>query len=157
MSLKRFVAAVAGSFATLALCTQPPHGQDQSLYSETAPATIFSGGAQYLIMSRDTKLSSATRVVNGPDSALTGFGNLDFQYQSGFRAFLAAETDGVKMEAIYSHYGKLARYEPGQLDSGTGLRQRNSWSVGRSKFTQSINVLFSACIRIDAFARWRSR
>ena len=53
MSLKRFALAVAGSLATLALCTQPAYGQDQSLYSETAPATIFSGGAQYLIMSRD--------------------------------------------------------------------------------------------------------
>ena len=118
MSLKRFVAAIAGSFATLALSTQPIYGQDQSLYSETAPATIFSGGAQYLIMSRDTKLSSATQVVNGPDAALTGFGNLDFQYQSGFRAFLAAETDGVKMEAIYSHYGNWHDTNQGSLTQG---------------------------------------
>ncbi len=118
MSLKRFVAAVAGSFATMALFTQPLFGQDQSLYSETAPATIFSGGAQYLIMSRDTKLSSATRVVNGPDAALTGFGNIDFQYQSGFRAFLAAETDGVKMEAIYSNYGNWHDQNQGSLTQG---------------------------------------
>jgi hypothetical protein len=108
MSLKRFVAAIAGSFATLALSAQPLHGQDQSLYSETAPATVFSGGAQYLIMSRDSKLSSPTRVMNGPDAALTGFGNIDFQYQSGVRAFLAAETDGLKMEAIYSIHGANA-------------------------------------------------
>jgi len=118
MSLKRFVAAVVGSFATLALSTQPLHGQDQSLYSETAPATIFSGGAQYLIMSRDTKLSSPTRVMNGPDAALTGFGDMDFQYQSGVRAFLAAKTDGVKMEAIYSNYGNWHDQNQGSLTQG---------------------------------------
>lgn len=118
MSLKRFVAAIAGSFATLALSTQPLCAQDQSLYSETAPATIFSGGAQYLIMSRDTKLSSPTNVVNGPDAALTGFGSIDFHYQSGFRAFLAAETDGVKMEAIYSNYGNWHDSNQGSLTQG---------------------------------------
>ena len=118
MSLKRFVAALASSFATFALSAAPLHAQDYSLYSETAPATVFSGGAQYLIMSRDTKLSSPTRVVNGPDAGLTGFGNIDFHYQSGFRAFLAAETDGVKIEGIYSNYGNWNDKNQGSLTQG---------------------------------------
>ena len=33
-------------------------------------------------MSRDTKLSSPTRVVNGPDAALTGFGSIDFKFET---------------------------------------------------------------------------
>ncbi len=138
MSLKRFVAAVAGSFATLALSTQPLHGQDQSLYSEAVPATIFSGGAQYLIMSRDTKLSSPTRVVNGPDAALTGFGIVDFQYQSGVRAFLAAETDGVKMEAIYSNYGNWHDKNQGSLTQGLAFDNGTvgPWA-GANSLTQS--------------------
>lgn len=118
MSLKRFVAAIAGSFASLALATQPLHGQDPSLYSETAPATIFSGGAQYLIMSRDTKLSSPTNVINGPDAGLTGFGSIDFNYQSGVRGFLAAEANGAKIEAIYSNYGNWHDQNRGSLTQG---------------------------------------
>lgn len=88
------------------------------MIAEAAPATIFSGGAQYLIMSRDTKLLSTTNVVNGPDSALTEFGNTDFQYQSGVRAFLAAETDGAKMEVVYSNYGHWHDKNQGSLTQG---------------------------------------
>jgi hypothetical protein len=57
MSLKRFLAATAGSLASLALLGQSLVAQDPSIYCETEPGTIFSGGVQYLAMTRDSNLS----------------------------------------------------------------------------------------------------
>ena len=102
MSLKRFLAAAVGS---LAIAGSSLFGQDPSLYTELEPTTIFSGGVQYLVMNRDTNLSTTAPVINGPDSADVGFQNSDFNYRSGFRAYLAAETAGARIEAIYSNYG----------------------------------------------------
>ena len=64
MSLKRFLAATVGS---LAIAVSSLFAQDPSLYTELEPTTIFSGGAQYLVMNRDSNLCTEARVINGPD------------------------------------------------------------------------------------------
>ncbi len=115
MSLKRFLAAALGS---LAIAGSSLFGQDPSLYTELEPATIFSGGVQYLVMNRDSNLSTTAPIINGPDSANVGFHNNDFDYRSGFRAFLSAETAGARIEAIYSKYGTWNSLSQGSLTSG---------------------------------------
>ena len=115
MSLKRFLAAAFGS---LAIAGSSVFAQDPSLYTELEPTTIFSGGVQYLVMNRDSNLSTTAPVINGPDSGNIGFHNNDFDYRSGFRAFLAAETAGARIEAIYSNYGTWNSLNQGSLTSG---------------------------------------
>ncbi len=115
MSLKRFLAAAVGS---LAIAGSSLFAQDPSLYTELEPTSLFSGGAQYLVMNRDSNVSTAAPVINGPDSANVGFQNSDFSYTSGIRAFLAAETAGARIEAIYSNYGTWNSFNQGTLTSG---------------------------------------
>ena len=118
MSLKRFIVATVGSLAALAISSQALHAQDPTLFSPSEPASIFSGGAQYLVMSRDTKLSSNTKIVNGPDSQNIGFDSTDFHYESGVRGFLAVETDGIRLEAVYSNYGDWHEMHQGSFTQG---------------------------------------
>ena len=96
MSLKRLLAGVFGS---MAIAGSSMFAQDASLYTELEPTTIFSGGVQYLVMRRDSQLSTTTPVIDGPDSASVAFQNTDFRYRSGIRGFLAAETAGARIEA----------------------------------------------------------
>lgn len=145
MSLKRFLAAAVGS---LAIAGSSLFGQDPSLYTELEPTTIFSGGVQYLVMNRDTNLSTTAPVINGPDSADVGFQNSDFNYRSGFRAFLAAETAGARIEAIYSNYGTWNSLDQGTLTSGlafdNGIAGAGPWaganSLNRSTFFSPLAV-----------------
>ena len=143
MSLKRFLAAAAGS---LAIAGSSLFGQDPSLYTELEPTTIFSGGAQYLIMNRDSDLSAQGPVINGPDSGRVGFQNNDFSYHSGIRAFLAAETDGARIEAIYSYYGTWNSVSQGTLTSGLAFDNgiTGPWaganSINRSTFFSPLAV-----------------
>ena len=143
MSLKRFLAATVGS---LAIAGSSLFAQEPSLYTELEPTTIFSGGVQYLVMNRDTNLSTTARVINGPDSANVGFQNNDFDYRSGFRAFLAAETAGARIEAIYSNYGTWNSVERGTLTSGLAFDDgiAGPWaganSLNRSTFFSPLAV-----------------
>jgi len=146
MSLKRFLAATVSSLASLALVGQSLFAQDPSLYSNTEPATIFSGGVQYLIMSRDRNLSTQTPVINGPDSGNVGFLNSDFNFQSGIRAFIAAETAGSRIEGIYSNYGTWSSLSQGSLtqglafDNGTAGPWAGANSLTRSTFFSPLAV-----------------
>ena len=143
MSLKRFLAATVGS---LAIAGSSLFAQEPSLYTELEPTAIFSGGVQYLVMNRDTNLSTTARVINGPDSANVGFQNNDFDYRSGFRAFLAAETAGARIEAIYSNYGTWNSVERGTLTSGLAFDDgiAGPWaganSLNRSTFFSPLAV-----------------
>ncbi len=137
MSLKRFLAATVGS---LAIAGSSLFAQEPSLYTELEPTTIFSGGVQYLVMNRDTNLSTTARVINGPDSANVGFQNNDFDYRSGFRAFLAVETAGARIEAIYSNYGNWYSIDQGTLNRGlafdNGVAGAGPWA-GANSLTRS--------------------
>lgn len=115
MSLARILAAAAGS---LAIAGQTLVAQDQSLYSTYEPSLVLSGGAQYLVMNRDSNLSTEAPVISGPDSSSVGFLNTDFSYKSSFRAFLAAETSGVRIEGIFSNYGTWHALHQGSLTGG---------------------------------------
>ena len=143
MSLKRFLAATVGS---LAIAGSSLFAQEPSLYTELEPTTIFSGGVQYLVMNRDTNLSTTARVINGPDSANVGFQNNDFDYRSGFRAFLAAETAGARIEAIYSNYDTWNSLNQGTLTSGLAFDNgiAGPWaganSLNRSTFFSPLAV-----------------
>lgn len=143
MSLKRLLASVFGS---MAIAGSSVFAQDASLYTELEPTTIFSGGVQYLVMRRDSQLSTTTPVIDGPDSASVAFQNTDFRYRSGMRGFLAAETAGARIEAIYSDYGVWASLQQGTLSNGLvfddGLS--SSWFGGNSLNTSTFFTAIAA-------------
>ncbi|MEZ6031865.1 MAG: hypothetical protein R3C17_02140 [Planctomycetaceae bacterium] len=140
MSLKRFLAATAGSLASLAIVGQSLIAQDPSLYSELEPETIFSGGVQYLAMTRDSNLSPAPNVINGPDSGNVGFQDSDFNFRSGVRAFLSAESSGARIDAVFSNYGNFTARDRGSLtqglafDDGLGTAWAGANSITNSTF-----------------------
>lgn len=138
MSLKRFLAATFSSLASLAVVGQSLPAQDPGLYCETEPATIFSGGIQYLVMNRDSNLSTEAPVINGPDSSNVGFLNSDFSFKSGMRAFLAAEASGARIEGIYSNYGTWHALNQGSLAQGLAFDNgiTGPWA-GANSLTQS--------------------
>lgn len=143
MSLKRLLAGVFGS---MAIAGSSMFAQDASLYTELEPTTIFSGGVQYLVMRRDSQLSTTTPVIDGPDSASVAFQNTDFRYRSGIRGFLAAETAGARIEAIYSDYGVWASQQQGTLSSGLVFDDGLSgpWSGANSLNTSTFFTAIAA-------------
>lgn len=106
--------------------------------AQAEPGIVFSGGAQYLVMNRDTNLSSNTQIVNGPDSEKSGFQDIDFHYQSGIRGFLAAEAGGIRIEGIYSDYGNWQAVNHGSLSQGVAFDNgiAGPW-VGANSLSQS--------------------
>ena len=104
MSLKRFLAATVGS---LAIAVSSLFAQDPSLYTELEPTTIFSGGAQYLVMNRDSNLCTEARVINGPDSGNVGFLNTSFSYTAAF-----VGTVGLQSSVpLSNHWSLIGGYE----------------------------------------------
>ena len=79
---------------------------------------MFTAGAEYLVTTRDQKFDSPRPFIGGPDSSLVNIGNLNFEYQSGVRGFLALSSSGVRVEGIYSHYGTWNSGSSGSLTQG---------------------------------------
>jgi hypothetical protein len=95
----------------------PAFSQDP-LYVPSEPSTVFSGGVQYLITTRDAKIENSDAFIVGPDASLASFGAADFDYQSGVQAFLSASRDGVRLEGIFSDYGVWNSVGSGSLTDG---------------------------------------
>jgi hypothetical protein len=134
MPRKKWLSLALVSF--LSLTARPATAQD-SLYEPTEPAAVFSGGAEYLIMSRDHNFDGPANFLNGPDAGAINFNNTDFDFESGFRGFLALSNQGIRIEGVYTDFGRwsyqrldrrqLHRSYDGILVSSCRSGRRNGW------------------------------
>jgi hypothetical protein len=92
--------------------------QDSPLYVPSEPASIFRGGVQFLVTSRDVDINNPSPLIAGPDAAVVNFNDTSLDYQSGLRAFLAVSSNGVRIEGVYSNYGTWNYGSAGSLTSG---------------------------------------
>ncbi len=129
MAGKRLVvlalAPMLALFAERGLC-------DDSLYTPCEPASVFSAGAAFLTTTRDTSLAPSGPFIAGPDSSRLGFADAEFGYQSGFRAFLAMSSNGIRIEGIFSDYGAWNSVSSGTLTRGVAFDEGRdfSWAGG---------------------------
>ncbi|MCA9060772.1 MAG: hypothetical protein KDA85_19805, partial [Planctomycetaceae bacterium] len=78
----------------------------------------ITGGATWLRFTRDTNLDSTANVINGPDAGLLQFPASDFNYESGYRVYLAGSGGGLRVEAVYSDLGTWSDRRAGSLTTG---------------------------------------
>lgn len=132
----------------LAVFAQPAVSQD-SLYVAAEPASVFTGGVQYLLTTRDTNFTSPGRFIAGPDASKLSFDNADFTFNSGVRAFLALSEDGVRIEAVYSNYGNWDSLSAGSLTNGLAFDEgiTGAWAGANSiNLTTGFESLHAAAL-----------
>ena len=67
MPRKRWLSLALASF--LSLSASRAGAQDSSLYVPWAPASVFTGGVQYLVTTRDAGIKNPAPFIAGPDVA----------------------------------------------------------------------------------------
>jgi hypothetical protein len=131
MPLQRLLSLTLASICAVSMAQVK--AQD-SLYFPSEPAAVFSAGAEYLAMTRDTELSLPGSFIAGPDSAALTFNDADFGYTSGVRAFLAFHGDGVRVEGIYSNFGAWDYSRTGQLTQGLAFDEGTTGAWNTNNF-----------------------
>jgi len=109
-------------------------GAEESLYQVSEPSAIFSGGVEYLLMTRDHNFDGPSNFIIGPDSGLIHFDEQDFDFESGFRGFLALSNQGIRVEGIYTNFGNWQFGNAGSLTNGLAFDEgaTGSWAGDNS-------------------------
>lgn len=124
MPRKRWLSLAIASF--LSLSADRLVAQDSSLYVPAEPSTVFSGGVQYLVTSRDADISNPGPFIAGPDAAAINFNDTSFDFQSGIRAFIALSSNGIRVEGVYANYGTWNYGNVGSLTDGLAFDEGTS-------------------------------
>lgn len=115
--------------AFLSMTARQAVAQD-SLYEPTEAAAVFSGGAEFLLMTRNHDFDGPTNFIKGPDAGLINFDNTDFNFQAGYRGFLALSNQGIRVEGVYTNFGQWNYGSGGSLTAGLAFDEgaTNDWT-----------------------------
>lgn len=127
MPRKKWFSLALASF--LAMTARHAAAQD-SFYEVTEPAAVFSGGAEYLLMTRDHNFNGPSNFISGPDAGRINFNNTDFDFESGYRGFLALSNQGIRVEGVYTNFGRWQYGNAGSLTNGLAFDEGavNDWT-----------------------------